>query len=257
MAAQAAISISTANVQGGVAYIAGKGATLNATVIWEGFTVTKANTRNGGFSFFGVLPDDCTGILVGGTQTAEVRVLGCTPVIAGPPVPVAKTGQPYGVLPGDDGNLQKGVAWPDPRFTDNGNGTVTDNLTGLIWLKDANCLGPLTWADALSAANTLADGTVAGTACSLGDGSVAGNWRLPNRNELTSLLDLGNSSPAVAYDHPFIDFQQHGYWSSTSYAFGLNTLAWFVTFVAIDLTGDVSNDLKTNIKWVIAVRDGS
>jgi hypothetical protein len=32
-----------------------------------------------------------------------------------------------------------GVAWPNPRFTDNSDGTVTDNLTGLIWLKNANC----------------------------------------------------------------------------------------------------------------------
>ncbi len=32
------------------------------------------------------------------------------------------------------------VPWPDPSFTDRGDGTVKDNLTGLIWLKDANCL---------------------------------------------------------------------------------------------------------------------
>ena len=45
-------------------------------------------------------------------------------------VGVPKTGQtiPYG--PRDDGALQKGVPWPQPRFTDNDNGTVTDNLTG-------------------------------------------------------------------------------------------------------------------------------
>jgi hypothetical protein len=36
---------------------------------------------------------------------------------------------------GQDGDLEKGVAWPDPRFTDNGDGTVTDNLTGLVWLE--------------------------------------------------------------------------------------------------------------------------
>ena len=33
--------------------------------------------------------------------------------------------------------IQVGVPWPNPRFTDNGDGTVTDNLTGLIWLKNA------------------------------------------------------------------------------------------------------------------------
>ena len=45
---------------------------------------------------------------------------------------------------GQDGELQKGVS-VDPRFTDNADGTVTDNLTGLIWLKDVDCLGFKTW----------------------------------------------------------------------------------------------------------------
>ena len=47
---------------------------------------------------------------------------------------VPATGQTDSVAAGDDGDLQKGVPWPDPRFTDNGDGTVTDHLTGLIWL---------------------------------------------------------------------------------------------------------------------------
>ena len=59
----------------------------------------------------------------------------------GPPSPVPKTGQTTSYATGDDGELEKGVAWPNPRFTDNNNGTVTDNLTGLIWLKHANCFG--------------------------------------------------------------------------------------------------------------------
>ena len=54
---------------------------------------------------------------------------------------VPKTGQTTFYATGDDGDLEKGVPWPSPRFTDNGNGTVTDNLTGLTWLEDANCDG--------------------------------------------------------------------------------------------------------------------
>ena len=42
---------------------------------------------------------------------------------------------------GQDGDLQMGRASPDPRFTDNGDGTVTDNLTGLIWLQEIDLLG--------------------------------------------------------------------------------------------------------------------
>src|SRR5262245_28815245 len=45
------------------------------------------------------------------------------------PMPCAGTGR--------DGDLQMGVS-TSPRFTDNANGTVTDNLTGLTWLKNAN-----------------------------------------------------------------------------------------------------------------------
>ena len=71
---------------------------------------------------------------------------------------------------GQDGEYRAGVAWPSPRFTDNGNGTVTDNLTGLIWLKDAGCLGEQTWANALNSANTLNSGE-----CGLSDGSQEGD----------------------------------------------------------------------------------
>ena len=55
--------------------------------------------------------------------------------------PVAQTGQTTIYISGDDGALQKGVDWPIPRFTDNGKGNIRDNLTKLIWLKNANCPG--------------------------------------------------------------------------------------------------------------------
>ena len=46
-----------------------------------------------------------------------------------------QTGQTTSIVTGDDGYYEKGVSWPVPRFVDNGNGTITDNLTGLIWQK--------------------------------------------------------------------------------------------------------------------------
>ena len=55
-----------------------------------------------------------------------------------PLAPVAKTEQTQSYAAGDDGALQKGVALPRPRFTDNGDGTVTDNKTQLVWLKDTS-----------------------------------------------------------------------------------------------------------------------
>ena len=54
------------------------------------------------------------------------------------------------------------------------------------------------WQEALDAANTLASGS-----CGLSDGSMAGDWRLPNVNELRSLIDWGNFSPALPAGHPF------------------------------------------------------
>ena len=48
------------------------------------------------------------------------------------PAPVAATGQATSYEAGDDGWYQIGAS-VEPRFTDNGNGTVTDNLTGVIW----------------------------------------------------------------------------------------------------------------------------
>jgi hypothetical protein len=126
------------------------------------------------------------------------------------PAPVAKTGQTQcykfdgtnwvedvdcvtNTPPNQDGKLRKGVAWPNPRFTKNGNGTVTDNLTGLIWLENANCFGKQTWVDAMGSANGLASG-----ACGLADGSVAGDWRLPNVKELQSLIDYAYYEPALS-----------------------------------------------------------
>jgi len=144
---------------------------------------------------------------------------------AGPPAPVPKTGQTLTYEPRDDGDLKKGVAWPDPRFTDNGNGTVTDNLTNLIWRQDAGCDGLRVWADALSYCNALADGT-----CGLTDGSSAGDWRLANVKELHSLIDFGNYSPALPTGHPFTDVQLgYWYWSSTTGA-GITGYAWGVHF---------------------------
>jgi len=115
---------------------------------------------------------------------------------------------------GQDGDWGKGVTWPDPRFTDNGNGTVTDKLTGLIWLKNANCFGVKIWNQALSDCNGLNSGE-----CGLADGSNAGDWRLPNRKELETLLDFGQLNPSLPSGHPFInvpsDFSDY-YWSSTT-----------------------------------------
>lgn len=73
------------------------------------------------------------------------------------------------------------------RFVDNGDGTVTDHNTNLIWLQDAGCeelKGSLS--EAKSKAAALASG-----ACGLTDGSKAGDWRLPTAKEFCSFWPRG------------------------------------------------------------------
>ncbi len=159
-----------------------------------------------------------------------------------------KTGQTSSYGGGDDGALQKGVAWPAPRFANNNDGTVTDNLTGLIWLQNANCLGSETWTAALSSANTLADNS-----CGLTDGSVAGDWRLPSRKELKSLIDYSKSSPALPAGHPFSNVQSDGYWSSTTYAPSISASdVWGVRMS----DGYMGNGAKDGSGYVWPVRGG-
>jgi len=64
------------------------------------------------------------------------------------------------------------------RYVDCGNGTVTDTVTGLIWLKQADCLPPGDWSAANQSAAGLKDGD-----CGLSDNSSPGDWRLPVREE--------------------------------------------------------------------------
>src|SRR5882672_9857768 len=110
-----------------------------------------------------------------------------------PVAPIPQTGQTLSYADGDDGDLQTGVASPVPRFTDNLDGTVTDKLTALIWLKNANCFSSRTWVLAVSTAQGLASGS-----CGLLDGSLPGDWRLPNGRELHSLIDFGFFGPALS-----------------------------------------------------------
>jgi hypothetical protein len=101
-------------------------------------------------------------------------------------------------------------------FTDNGNGTITDNATGLMWTKEDNGEGVI-WEDAISYAE---------------NSEFAGytDWRLPNAKELQSIIDYtrspsttnsaaidplfdctGITNEAGESDYPF-------YWSSTTHA---------------------------------------
>jgi hypothetical protein len=153
-----------------------------------------------------VLPDSAwivvmTDGLVG--YTPKVTVAGVWPVRSGQPgttidYSLTKTGQTTcynetGVTiacvgTGQDGELQVGLAWPNPRFTVNADQTVTDNMTGLIWSNNGNLAATTkTWQQALDYIKSLNNSSYQGHT----------DWRLPNRNELESLINQGQANAAT------------------------------------------------------------
>ena len=149
------------------------------------------------------------------------------------PASVPKTGQETPYWPRDDGWYEKGVEWPIVRFNNNGNGTVTDNLTGLIWLRNAQCFEQGDWFLAINNCDQLAS-----RHCGLSDGSVTGDWRLPNRSDLSSLVDVRYLDPPLCNTLgtgqwteglPFINInvETSQYWTSTTFA-ASSDYAWIV-----------------------------
>ncbi|MEW6039998.1 MAG: DUF1566 domain-containing protein [Elusimicrobiota bacterium] len=141
---------------------------------------------------------------------------------------------------GEDNDYQSAAS--QPSYTDNGDGTITDNRTGLMWVKDGNSAGcnnggTLTWESAL----TFCEGL-----------SYAGysDWRLPNRRELMSIVDYGTYNPSINTTY-FLNTQSNWYWTSTTYVPD-TSYAWGVYFT----NGYVGYSVRTNVVYVRPVRGG-
>lgn len=94
--------------------------------------------------------------------------------------------------------MRLGEKRPDLRFHLTGE-TVLDNLTGLVWSRDANPgVFPLTWQEAIDRITELNREGFAGYS----------DWRLPNRRELHSLISYQAKKPAQLPDHPFTELQE-------------------------------------------------
>ncbi|MCF8369682.1 MAG: DUF1566 domain-containing protein [Bacteroidales bacterium] len=141
-------------------------------------------------------------------------------------VELPATGQLYTFYPDDDGFLKKGTAWPTPRLVDNDDGSVSDRLTGLMWAQDANLMltrnpefdtnqwvdGAINWQHALDYVTLLNSENYLGH----------NDWRMPNRNEMTSLVDFSRKQPAIPERFPFSNMTgynfEYSYWTSTTRA---------------------------------------
>ena len=128
------------------------------------------------------------------------------------------------------------------KFIDNGDGTVTDLSTGLMWAKDMHSAGcnhgkMLTWQGAMQYAKSL---------------SFAGysDWRLPSIKELVSIADYSKLSPAI---HGIFKGTPCGYfWSGSNFKSDTRG-AWVVGFD----TGRVNGDDKSEFFYIRCVRDAA
>ena len=134
-------------------------------------------------------------------------------------------------------------------FTDNGNGTVTDNSTGLMWQKcsaglnnDSTCSGTAelyTWPEALDYCNSL---SLAG-----------GGWRLPNIKELQSIADYRFWNPAIDPTY-FPNTEPSIFWSSTNYFYTYSGVYMKGAKCVHFYNGSVQPYEKTSTYYVRCVR---
>lgn len=189
---------------------------------------------------------------------------------------IPKTGDTYDDpcenCTGEDGETQYGIAWvlePTPfsqtgaftitswtgvRFTDNGDGTITDNLTGLMWMKDLGCTYT-EYETAWEYALMFAEDWIGAGLCGLSDDISYTDWRLPNVHELHSLMDISQSGPALAVGHPFVNVPAEYssvIWTSTTHLEYTNA-----AYVIRLFNGHVSWEFKESSIYVLFVRGGS
>lgn len=259
-----AITITSATLFEGTVTVEGNKAAKLATISWEGTPVTTS-TKGGAFTFTtAVVPPDCVGTLTDGVSIVDVAISGCGVPPPPPTTAFPATGQTScwdsaGMSIACTGTGQDGdtLAGAPLSYTDNGDGTITDNNTGLMWEKKTNCSTPDTTADPHCYLNTYTWQQALDYVAALNNECFAGHcdWRLSNVKELQSIVNYQQYSPAVS--SAFNDCANGSctsssyYWSSSSYAYNPNS-ASFVYFY----DGNVYASYKNGNGYVRAVRGG-
>jgi len=149
----------------------------------------------------------------------------------------------------DDGYYKKGYPKSGAKFTNNGDGTITDNATGLMWVRDPSLLGgafgvpgtpsKMKYLDSLSNVHAL---------------NYAGysDWRVPNIKEMQSIFDYSRSYPAIDTDF-FVIYDSSVYFNtSTRYA------CWLGALVAADLDNGFGYfSFVVELLYILPVRGGA
>lgn len=131
-----------------------------------------------------------------------------------------------------------GTMFSVTHFTDNGDGTIQDNYTGLTWQKFAPTT-PMTWEAALEYAKSV---TLGGK----------WDWRLPNIKELQSLNDVSRVKPSINKTF-FPNIVTSAFYRSSTTQYKTPAIAW-------DLNTDygvVTYNEKSLNEYVILVRGGT
>jgi len=132
----------------------------------------------------------------------------------------------------------RGAETPGPDLTDNGNGTVSDSRTGLMWQQDDP--GSMNWISALNYCQNL-------------QLAETNDWRLPNVKELESITDDGRHNPSID-TYYFPGAQTYDYWSSTVFV----SDPYYVWFVGLEpIWGSVNTSDRKFPYYVRCVRQGN